>query len=126
MTSPLARPSLTILLHDDGGDDVFERLVQPRQLLDACLQAAGGPLAHLRGWGVQDGDGRAPCLDLDARPQAGSYMSVAALEMWMGCMRISVQLGAQAVLGTCGTWGYEAQAAGMSAWSCRAHGAALP
>ena len=49
MTSPLARPSLTILLHDDGGDDVFERLVQPCQLLDACLQAAGGPLAHLRG-----------------------------------------------------------------------------
>ena len=39
--------ALTILLHDDACDDVFERLVQASQLLDAILEAARGPLANL-------------------------------------------------------------------------------
>ena len=40
---------LTVLLHDHTRDDVFERLVQSRELLDAVLEATRGPLADLSG-----------------------------------------------------------------------------
>ena len=45
--------SLTIFLHDDCGDHVFERFVQVSQTFDTSFEAGGRPLTDLQPWHLQ-------------------------------------------------------------------------